>query len=208
MNKVFNKIFFPTGNYNKKNYVKFIGWSFSSNIVLSLESVLVTHNMLYSINNNDSDLIRTFNYVGKDVIGQLGCLVSISKVGNYSDKEPKKFVLYSNIIQQCSFLTMYSTPYFSENFLILAGISGILSNLSFMGMGAINAKCIQKLADKNVGEIYSKVTVFNMLGSSIGLGFGILLNIYLSDNMKLLVLPLLGYVRIYTYNKAIENLLW
>ena len=46
----------------------------------------------------------------------------------------------------------------------------ILSNLSSTGFGAVNAKCISKLAiDNNIMELYSKITIVNTIGSSIGL---------------------------------------
>ena len=59
------------------NYIK---WSFTSNVLLSTEYALATHSILHAIN-TDSETMRTLNYVGKDIIGQMGGLMYMSKMG-------------------------------------------------------------------------------------------------------------------------------
>lgn len=85
----------------------------------------------------------------------------------------------------------------------------ILSNLSSICFGAVNAKCISKLAiDNNIMELYSKITIVNTIGSSIGIILGITLNILIPDDMERSVLiPILGFLKIYTFSKAIKNLI-
>ena len=201
------KIIFPSGKHNPlyNNYLK---WSFVSNVFASAQTAIVVDNMLYAIN-YDSEINRTINYFGKDVIGQLGGLLILSKVGDKADKNPKKFLLYSNIIQQVGFLSVSLTPMFPNYFLPIAGISNILTNLSFTGFGAVNAKCINKLStNDNIAELYSKISIINTLGSSIGLILGIGINIMIPDHTeRSLLIPILGLLRIYTYSKAIEKIL-
>jgi hypothetical protein len=48
--------------------------------------------------------MRTFNYIGKDIIGQMGGLMYMSKMGDKADKEPVKFLQYSNGIEQVGLL--------------------------------------------------------------------------------------------------------
>ncbi len=117
--------------------------------------------------------------------------------------------MYSNIVQQSSLICVSLTPLFPVYFLPIAGLSNILSTLSFTGFGAINAKCIGKLSTGgNIGELYSKITIINTIGSSIGLLLGLGINIMIPDHQeRALLIPLIGLMKVYTYNKAIENLL-
>ena len=126
-----------------------------------------------------------------------------------ADKNPKNFLLYSNILQQSSYIFMSATPLFSSYFLPIAGISNIFSNISFTGFGAINAKCIQNLSlDNNTGEIYSKIAAVNTLGSSVGLLCGLGIIAIIPDyNTRLLITPILASLRIFTYNRAIKGLI-
>jgi hypothetical protein len=140
----------------------------------------------------------------------MGGLIYISKMSVRADTNPKSFLIYSNILQQSSFVLMSLTPFIDYSyFIFLAGMSNILVNISFTGFGAINAKCVQKLSiDNNICEIYSKITVVNTIASSIGLGVGLGL-IYLIPNSihRICLLPILGICRVYTYNKAITELI-
>ena len=201
------RLFYPHGNYHQK-YGNFVAWSFVSNLIVSAESAMSTHSMLAAIG-GDSETYRTINYVGKDIIGQLGALGYISKMGEKADKYPRRFLLYSHIIQQGSFVAMFSTPLVSGWFLPLAGCSNILSNISFAGIGAINAKCIQTLAvDNNIGEMYAKVSVINMIGSSLGLACGVGITIWMPDHYtRLCLTPLLATLRIIAFNKAIKGII-
>lgn len=203
----FKSFIFPIGKVHKR-YQQYIGWSFISNIFVSTETALTTHSMLNAIN-NDSEFIRTFNYIGKDIIGQIGGLTYMAKMGQKADKSPKRFLLYSNILQQSAYMSMSITPLLSNYFLPIAGFSNILSNISYTGFGAINAKCIQILAiDNNVGEIYAKISVVNTLGSSIGLLLGLCITTLIPDQtLRLSIIPLIAVVRVFSYNKAINGII-
>jgi len=164
--------------------------------------------MLHAIDTG-SETIRTVNYIGKDIIGQLGSLGYIAKMGQKADKNPERFLLYSNIIQQTAYVATCITPLAPVYFLPIAGFSNILANVSFTGFGAINAKCISQLAiEDNIGEIYAKISVINTLGSSIGLLLGVGITVAIPDyGMRMFVLPFLGAGRVYTFNRAIKGLI-
>lgn len=199
-------IFFPMGKHHI-NYGRYISWSFLSNAAVSAESAMSVHSMLTAVDTG-SDAIRTANYIGKDIIGQLGGLGYMAHMGRKADAEPRKFLLYSNAIQQAAYLITCVTPLAPEYFLPLAGCANILINLSFAGFGAINAKCIQTLAEEdNIGEIYAKISMTNMIGSSLGLLVGLGLVFVIPDHYsRLYTLPVLAVIRVYTLNKAIEGL--
>ena len=191
-------------------YNQYIGWSFLSNILSSAESALSTHSMLQAVNTPDSDIMRTFNYIGKDIIGQLGGLFFMARIGKQADERPKRFLLYSNIFQQLAFTSVCLSPYFPSYFLPIAGLSNIMFNLSFTGFGAINAKCIYVLSNKsnNTGEIYAKITVINTFGSSIGLLLGLGINILCpTPESRLIFIPVLAIGRVYCFQKAVKHIL-
>ena len=202
------KLFFPGGVYNK-NYSKFIKWSFISNVLVSIESAMATNNMLSAIGSEHSSDYRTINYIGKDIIGQIGGVLYMAKMSEQADRCPKKFLVYSNIIQQSSYILMASTSMFSPSFFLpIAGVANIFSNISFTGYGAINAKCIQEMSRNNMGEMYAKITTINTAASSIGLLLGVgICTLIPDDNIRLCVMPFIGIARVYSYNKAIEDLI-
>jgi len=206
MNNV-RSLFFPTGKVHPK-YTQYVGWSFISNVLVSAESAMSTHSMLNAIG-TCSETVRTANYIGKDIIGQFGGLLYMAKMGKQADKKPVNFLFYTNILQQFAYFSLCTTPMTPEYFLPIAGVSNIFINVSFIGFGAINAKCIQTLAvDGNVGEIYSKISVINTLGSSIGLLLGIGLIAAVPDHTtRLLIIPIIALGRVATFNRAVKDLI-
>ena len=87
--KLTKPFIYPTGKVHK-NYGKYVGWSCMSNIVISIESVLSTHTMLSVVGQTNSDLTLSINYIGKDIIGQLGGLWYMHRIGQKVDKESSK----------------------------------------------------------------------------------------------------------------------
>lgn len=199
MNNYFRSLIFPSGKVNSM-YKNYIGWSFISNIAVSAENVIAAHNMFSAMECN-SETLRTTNYIAKDIIGQIGCVMYISKFGKLVDANPNKFLIYSNVMQQLSYVILYNSS--SEYFLPIAGLANILSNISFIGFGSINAKCIEKLSNNNIGEIYAKLSVINTIGSSIGLCAGI----YIINYVPVCVLPVLSLLRVYSIHKSVKNIL-
>jgi hypothetical protein len=200
---------YPVGRYHKK-YTNYVGFSFLSNIIISAESVLSTHSMLHAVGANvDTGTIITANYIGKDIVGQVGGLFYIHRMGKSVDKTPLKFLKYSNILQQTAIVAECLTPVIGNYFLLIAGSANIAKNISFTGFGSINAQCSQRLAtDNNIGEIYAKSTVINTIGSSIGMLGGLYLIWLIPDHhMRILLLPFLAFVRVYSMNKAVMGVL-
>ena len=88
-------------------------------------------------------------------------------------------------------------------------LSNIGKNIAATGMGAVNAKIIQKLAeDNNIGEIYAKISILNTLGSTIGMAIGLVITARVPDHsMRLCLMPFFTAFRIYSYNKAVDELI-
>lgn len=202
------KLLYPSGKVHPL-YCKYVAWSFVSNIAVSAQQVLATHSMLAVVNTYDTDAIRTFNYVGKDLIGQVGGLLCMARLGQSIDKTPVKFLQKANILQQSSYVAISMTTLFSDYFLPIAGISNIMSNISFIGFGAINAKCIQALSiDNNIGELYAKICIFNTAGSTVGMAIGVLIASLIPEHeLRMCISPILGIIRVFTFNKAVSGLI-
>ena len=200
-----NKLIYPGGKPNAR-YLNYVGWSFVSTVCVSVQMTMSTHSMLDAVGSSDD---RTGNYIGKDILGQLGGLMYMSKMAEHVDREPSKFILFSGLVQQTSIILMSSTPLFEPHyFLPVAGLSNAMSNVSFTGYGAINAKCVQEMSDNNIGEMYAKITVINTMASSIGMALGVVVCMYIPDHaVRTSLLPIIGACRIYSYNKAVEGLI-
>jgi hypothetical protein len=203
------KLIYPSIGQVHKLYPKYVAWSFVSNVAVSAQQVLATHSVLASVSTCDTDAVRTFNYIGKDLIGQAGGLLIIAKLGKTIDIAPNKFLGKANVLQQVSYLATSATPLLADYFLPIAGAANVLNNVSFIGFGAINAKCIQALSsDNNMGEIYAKVSIFNTLGSSIGMLVGLLITFAIPDHSyRMIAVPILGIIRVLSFNQAIKGIL-
>ena len=200
---------YPHGKVHK-NYGRYVGWSFFSNFIISIESVLSTHSMLSVVGQSTSELTLSVNYIGKDIVGQLGGLWYMNKMGQKADKDPSKFIKYSMISQQIPVFIECATPLLPLGvFIPVAGIANVGKNIAATGLGAVNAKIIQKLAcENNIGEIYAKISVLNTLGSTIGMGLGLVIAAHIPDHtMRLCLMPILTGIRVYSYNKAIKGLI-
>jgi len=186
----------------------FTRWMAASTLLSSCQSVLVTEAMLHVLM-ADTAGYQVFNYVGRDVLGQLGSLCVMMGLTKHIDKHPKRFLLFSHTLQQCAVASVLLTPSLPSHwFLPVAAFSNVCLNVSFMGFGSISAKCINHFAreQNNVGELYSKLTVHGTLASSLGLSLGMLLS------KSALVSPeaacvALGVARILSYQKAVSKLL-
>jgi len=207
----FKSFVYPHGKIHPK-YSSYIGWSFLSNIIISTESVLSTHSMLSVVSSPQisNELATSMNYIGKDILGQLGGLLIMNKISEKADKESKKFIIYSTVCQQTATILECATPLLPlYTFIPVAGIANIGKNIGYCGFGAVNAKIIQKLAqENNTGEIYAKITVLNTLGSTIGMGIGLFIAAKIPDHgMRLGIMPVLAILRVYTYHRATKDLI-
>ena len=180
-----------------------------NNFSSSALNIISTNSMLNSIITKPSfSEVVTFTYIGKDIIGQLGGLIYAMKTGNKADKDTKKYLYKGVIFQQASFYLENLSPFITNNNITLPflGITSTLKNLCFISLGAVNARNLQKLSSKNIGESYSRLACINTLSSTGGMLFGLFL-IYIIPSYTLrsfLVLPFLSSISIYSMKKAIE----
>lgn len=201
---------YPKGllHFSYKNYII---WSNISNFLESTQMVLSTHSMLSTINIDNNILNISYNYIGKDIIGQIGSLYIINKYSQLIDKNSKKIVKYNLSLQQICYFLEASTPLASINhFIYIASLCNVGKNISFSNLGSVNAKIINSLSiDKtNIGEIYAKINVLNTLSSSMGMCFGLLIMKLIPCHLSRLgLIPVLGILRIKSFNKSLCTLI-
>lgn len=183
-----------------------------STLASSCQSVLSTEAMLTVLVDSSA---HTWNYVGRDVLGQLGGLMVMAGMTKNTDKNPVKSLWVSHGLQQASMALILCTPSLpADLFLPVAAAANMCANVAFINYGSLNAKCIQKLsADKNnVGELYSKLTLQQTLASTIGLSVGMVLNECCTSaaivplDARLLFL-VLGCIRVHCCNRAVRSVL-
>ena len=190
-------------------FKRYIAWSTVSTFLSSTESILGAHSMLSVAGKDSTEMAITLNYIGKDVLGQLGGLVYMYRMGKKADQSPEKFANKSLFIQQLSIVVECATPLIDPTFFLpIAGGANLCKNISSTGLGAINAKMIQRLnTNDNVGELYAKISTANTLASTLGMGLGLFLSYAVPDHTeRLLLIPLITIPRVYTYKKAIQSL--
>jgi len=152
----------------------------------------------------------SFHYIGKDIAGQVGGLAVMHQMSKRADSDSIRFLKRSLWLQQTAVCLESTTPLLPVScFIPIAGGANMLTCVAFTGIGATNAKVIQKLAvDDNVGEVYAKLTMLNTLASSVGMGMGLVVSAVLPDHgTRLCLLPVLGMLRCWAYTKAVDNLL-
>ena len=184
-------------------FQRFSRWMFVSTFMASCQNVLSTDAMLTLLSVMSEQ--RTFNYIGKDVVGQLSSLAVMMGFTKHIDANPRHFMGQSLLLHQTSMTILLVSPTVPAYFLPLAGFGNMLSNVAFMGFGGINAKCIQALAtDNNVGELYSKLTITQTLASSLGLTAGVALSTLPATEVWFTAL---GLGNMLCYYKAVTNVL-
>jgi len=156
---------------------KFVAWNFAYNFFSSINSVLGTDSMLFMLHKTSEEtrtMNMTYNYVGKDIIGQFGGLLLSYYRRKRVDKNPISSARKSVLFQQLATGTDLCLRFVGTSwFLPLAGCSNVLKNVSWIGFGAFNNQRLYNFAkNQNIGELYTIFSISNTLSSSIGMLVG------------------------------------
>lgn len=186
---------------------KYIFWMSLNSCVESCAFVLSTNSMLSSIMATPSyTTVIATTYVGKDIIGQLGGMIYGWRNGKKADVNPVPYITKGSIMQHtgCHLENASILVQNADFVLPFLGLSSILKNTAFISIGAVSASNIQKLSEKNIGELYSKVAGINTLASTLGMlsGIGIIHGIPCYETRSYAVLPTLTAISLYCVRKA------
>jgi hypothetical protein len=191
---------------------RYLKWSAINSFSTSVSSVISTNSMLSSIITTPSytSIIAT-NYIGKDIVGQVGGLIYAWKTGKHADTQPLKYITKGSLVMQISFFLENSAPFITNKLFIIPflGLSSTLKNISFISIGAVNANNLQKIShiDKHslsIGECYSKAASMNTIASTLGMicGIGVIHFIPSYTIRTLVILPAMSTISIYSLRKA------
>jgi len=192
---------------------QYLKWTAINSFSTSVSSVISTNSMLSSITSEGPSYssIITANYIGKDIIGQLGGLMYAWKTGKTADTQPLKYITKGVCVLQASFYIENLAPLVTNKLFVLPflGFSSTLKNISFISIGAVNANNLQKLATQcastsNIGECYSKAASINTLSSTLGMicGIGIIYFIPSYTVRTTVILPIMSVISIYSLRKS------
>lgn len=167
--------------------------------VESCAFVLSTNSMLNSIMTTPSyTTVIATTYVGKDIIGQLGGMLYAWKSGKKADEQPVTHIVKGSLLQHagCHLENASILITNADAVLPFLGLSSIVKNTAFITMGAVSTSNIQKLSNKNIGELYSKIASINTLSSTLGmiLGIGIIHHVPSYEIRSYVILPILTMI--------------
>lgn len=202
-NKIINSKLMTTQN-------KYLFYSGLTTYISSIEYVMSTHSLLETASLNSNEMNISMNFIGKDIIGQIGSLVIINFVSKYSDKDPMKFLKFSILTEQISIFAESSVPLlYSFLFIPIGALSNVGKSVSMIGIGSLNVKVINAISvDNNVGETYSKIASVNTISSSLGMITGLAITALIPcHHTRLCLIPFLGVFRFLTLKKGLQLVL-
>ena len=188
------------------NRSRYLAFNSLSNFCGGINYALSTHSMLNSLSIDNEVMTLSTGFILKDVIGQLGT-VTFAYSKKSVDKSPRKFGNKMNILNQFCFFLENLTPFFPQFFLPIAGLSNLGKNMSMIGIGSVNVKCMNKLKNKDeLGDSYSKITAQNSVSSSLGMATGVFITTILPSHEERLcfVFPIVSIIQLWSFNKAIS----
>lgn len=182
-------------------FKRYAFWSFITNTVSSTQSVLAIHSM-YSTAQTGANSITT-NMVSKDIVGQIGGAMYMYGMGKHIKLEQPKYIRKIIALQQTSLMVESMMPLFGPSlFIPIAGISNMTTNITYAGIGAVNAKIISDFG--NVAELYTRMTAINTVASTIGMSIGLGISSVIRPEYTPVVVFLLIPLRCITFLKAIQ----
>lgn len=190
--------------HKNRNIVRFTAYSALNTMSSSCSFVLSSNSMLDTIAQNANSHFLSYNYVGKDIIGQLGSLFYIWKKGSVNKNSAFKAGLFQQLAYALENSAVYLTQTCTLPTLPILGTASLMKNISFVFVGGITIKKLTELtANQDIGPVYTKITAINTLASTMGMLVGLLI-IYVCPSYtirSIAVLPILGLISIYSLKK-------
>ena len=176
----------------------FYTYSFLHTLIGSINSVIALDCQLFALNKQPTRQKITQLYIFKDIIGQTsGLFIALHsrKITNVTHKG-----IQSILLQQVALTIETLLQKSPHRYILYSSVSNMLKNISWIGLGAVNSKClldISQKTDKDITEVFTNVNVINTIGSSIGMYLGTRLTKHkVSFNNKLYIIsPLLCIVQ-------------
>jgi len=187
--KFTQRMFFPEGGKDAvtEDYWHFSYWNFVRSVVSSCNSVLGTQGLLRALGLSATNSIATsaaVNWVLKDGLGRLGCIIAAFLIGNKFDNDAKLFSFCGDVIYELGILLELISPACSSLFLLVASLANALKSISYMSRLPPRAAILKSFALKeNVGDISAKANCQDVASGMIGLALGIQVSYWVGPSM-------------------------
>eukprot|EP00899_Mesostigma_viride_P020506 jgi/Mesvir1/28457/Mv15880-RA.1 len=162
------------------DYWQFSIWHALRNVVSSAMAVLATRSLLLAVGVGASHAAAasaTINWVLKDGLGRIGCIIAVAIVGNRFDNEPKTFFFAGDVIYEIGLGIEIITPLLPHLFLITASIANAAKTISYMMRLPPRAAILKSFSRReNLGDVSAKANSQEVLSSLVGMAIGIQLS--------------------------------
>eukprot|EP01084_Bolivina_argentea_P022885 42572_1 len=138
--------------------------------------VISTQALLYAVGLGSAaaPAAAALNWVIKDGLGQLGCVVFSSFVSSRFDATPKVWRMVSAVALDLSTAVELLSPLAPMYFLVIASIANVGKNISFLAASASRAAIHSSFArNENLADVTAKSGAQTVLASMLGTGMGI-----------------------------------
>eukprot|EP01137_Pigoraptor_chileana_P019652 Opistho-2@80954 len=177
LHKVYD-VFFPKGYPQTvtPNFMSYSKWQATQTAVGAMTGVLSTQALLYAVGLGAGSIpvAAAVNWVVKDGLGQLGGVLYATFVNNEFDSDPKRHRFQAVLILQGSTFLEILTPLVPQLFLLLASISNIGKNMSWIATSASRAQMHNSFTlTDNLGDVTAKTTSQSVAASLVGTALGV-----------------------------------
>ena len=187
---------------------RFALYSLMGNIVSGFETSVSTAYLFEAMDLNKNSSIAS-SYLIRDVISNTSSLYVLNAWSKKVDANSIDSLRNSQIFGQISITADIASLYIDSSLIVpMSGIANVGRSISWVTIGALNARIIQQLAiNNNVGELYAKLAIVNTLGQSLGtiLGLGYM-HLLPDKHAQMLILPFSGILRYVLYKKMFSLL--
>lgn len=189
--------------------------SFLNSVVGGIQTTISSSIFLEKLHFYETtESMKLYNFFGRDILGQLGSLVFISKKYNCLDNLTLKNAKNIQNFQVCTLSSeLLIASYFVNDIYLFGMLSSIniLKNMSWIYSGSLNISCMNSLSSsekETIQEIYARISIVNTLGFSIGtmMGIGILgmCEKYGIDQMSIAIVT--GSINLFILRQMIKNI--
>ena len=145
---------------------------------------------------------HSVQFLTKDIVGQAIGLCIVNYIKRFT---PSQLLWFSTIFLQIGVLSDLLLLKFPDFLLLLTCLSTTLKNIGFTLNSTMHIQALNKsVTDEYIGESYVSYASTSTIAGTIGMGLGIVVTTYGSPKLWLVLVPLLGVCRWYSFYRVCE----
>lgn len=201
--------FFPSGYPYSVNegYLRYTQFRAVQHVTSAAMSVLSTQSLLIAAGLRPTPAQATaVSWILKDGMEHVGKLIC-SNWGARMDSEPKRWRLLADVLYDLGMGLEVLSPLCPHLFLEMAGLGNFAKGMALVAARATRLPIYSSFAKEgNLSDLFAKGEAFSTLCNVVGLGIGIRLasTICASVQGKLVVVPLLSFIHIYSVSEEMR----